>query len=326
MVTMVGSVVVIRLLLMVQLLLAMAATGEALDTAYYAATCPDAEAIVRNTMERLHYTDPTLAPALIRLLFHDCFVRGCDASVLIAPTPRYSSERAAIPNYALRGFGAVDAAKRALEAACPGAVSCADALALAARDAVELLGGRRYDVALGRRDGTRSDPWEVDLPAPFARLDDVLAYFAARGFSAEETVVLFGAHTVGGAHCSSFRYRLTGPDSGGAMDETLRRDMLDTCGAADLPLDTDPATFFDPDTPFTVDNNYYAQLMSNRTLLQVDQEAATHPDTAPHVAYYAASPGAFLQRFSEAMAKLSNAGVLEGDAGEVRKVCSRYNT
>ncbi|RCV32488.1 hypothetical protein SEVIR_7G031900v4 [Setaria viridis] len=314
----------LRLLLLLVLAMA-AATSNALDAGYYAATCPDAEAIVSNAMSRLHYNDPTLAPALIRLLFHDCFVRGCDASVLISPTPRYSSERAAIPNHTLRGFPAVDAVKRALEAACPGAVSCADALALMARDAVSLLGGARYGVALGRRDGTQSNPWEVDLPAPFARLDDVLAYFAARGFSAEEAVVLLGGgHTVGGAHCGSFRYRLTQPD--GTMDEQVRCEMLDACGAADLPLDTDPATFLDPDTPFAVDNNYYAQLMVNRTLLQVDQEAATHHATAHHVAYYAASNDAFLQRFAEAMEKLSNVGVLEGDAGEVRKVCSRYNT
>jgi peroxidase len=303
----------------------MAVVVDALDAGYYAATCPDAEAIVQDAMSRLHYTDPTLAPAIIRMLFHDCFVRGCDASVMIVPTPLHTtSERAAIPNHTLRGFTAVDAVKRALEDACPGAVSCADALALMARDAVALLGGARYGVALGRRDGTVSDPSEVDLPAPFAKLGDVLDYFAARGFSAEETVVLFGAHTVGGAHCSSFRYRLTGPGDG-TMDETFRRDMLDACGATDLPLDTDPATFFDPDTPFAVDNNFYKQLMSNRTLLQVDQEAATNPGTAPHVAYYAATPDAFVQRFSEAMAKLSNVGVLEGDAGEVRKVCSRYN-
>ncbi|CAL5036106.1 unnamed protein product [Urochloa decumbens] len=296
----------------------------ALDTSYYAATCPDAEAIVQDTMSRLHYTDPTLSPAIIRLLFHDCFVRGCDASVLITPTPRRSSERAAIPNHTLRGFPAVDAVKRALESACPGAVSCADALALMARDAVSLLGGNRYGVALGRRDGVVSNPWEVDLPPPFAALDDVLAYFAGKGgFSAEETVVLFGAHTVGGAHCSSFRYRLTKPD--GTMDEAVRCDMLDTCGAAELPLETDPAAFFDPDTPFVVDSNYYAQLLGNRTLLQVDQEAATHQATKHHVAYYAASPDAFMQRFSEVMAKLSNVGVIEGDAGEVRKVCSRYN-
>lgn len=137
--------------------------------------------------------------------------------------------------------------------------------------------------------------------------------------------MLFGAHTVGGAHCSSFRYRLTGAGDDGTMDETLRRDMLDECGAADLPLDTDPGTYFDPDTPFAVDNNFYKQLMSNRTLLQVDQEAATNPYTAPYVAYYADNADVFVQRFSEAMAKLSNVGVLEGDAGEVRKVCSRFN-
>lgn len=73
-------------------------------------------------------------------------------------------------------------------------------------------------------------------PAPFARLDDVLAYFAGKGFTAEETVVLFGAHTVGAAHCSSSRYRLTKPD--GTMDEGVRYDMLDTCDADDMPLDT----------------------------------------------------------------------------------------
>ena len=306
---------------------------DALDAGYYATTCPDAEAIVEDAMSRLHYTDPTLSPAIIRMLLHDCFVRGCDASVMIVPTPPLhhpatSSERTAVPNHTLRGFTAVDAVKRAVDDACPGAaavVSCADVLALMARDAVVLLGGARYDVALGRRDGTVSNPDEVDLPAPFAKLADVLDYFAARGFSAEETVVLFGAHTVGGAHCSSFRYRLTGGPGDGTMDEIFRRDMLDECGAEELPLETDPAVFFDPDSPFAVDNNFYRQLMSNRTLLQVDQEAAVNPSTAPHVAYYAANPDAFVRRFSEAMAKLSNVGVLEGDAGEVRKLCSRYN-
>ncbi|WVZ83130.1 hypothetical protein U9M48_030306 [Paspalum notatum var. saurae] len=302
---------------------------DALDEGYYAATCPDAASIVRATMERLHYNDPTLAPALIRLLFHDCFVRGCDASVLISPSPGHtSSERAAVPNHTLRGFNAVDAVKRDLESACPDAVSCADALALMARDAVALLGGDDYPVALGRRDGTESNAWEVDLPAPFSKLDDALAYFAARGFGAEETVVLFGAHTVGGAHCGSFRYRLTGGAGGGgpAMDDALRCELLQTCGgAAEQGMDTDPAVFFDPDTPFAVDNNYYKQIVANRTLLQVDQEAAAHPATAAHVAYYAAVNEAFVSRFSQVMAKLSNVGVIEGDAGEVRKVCSRYN-
>ncbi|KAL6885550.1 hypothetical protein ACP4OV_010329 [Aristida adscensionis] len=307
------------------LLLAMAAAAaDALELGYYAATCPDAEAIVRDAMERQHYADPTLSPAIIRMLFHDCFVRGCDASVMIIPTRARSSERAAVPNQTLRGFHAVDAVKRALEAACPATVSCADALALMARDAVALLGGAPYAVPLGRRDGLSSNPWEVDLPPPSAGLDGALAAFAARGFSAEEAVVLFGAHTVGGAHCASFRRRLTRPD--GTMDEQLRVDTLATCGADDLPVDADPVAFLDPGTPFAIDNGCYGQMMSNRSLLQVDQEAATHPATAPHVAYYAGNPDGFMQRFSEAMAKLSNVAVLEGDAGEVRRICSRYNT
>ncbi|KAF6998591.1 hypothetical protein CFC21_014702 [Triticum aestivum] len=298
---------------------------EALDVGYYAATCPDAAATVRQAMELQFYNDRTIAPAIIRMLFHDCFVRGCDASVMIVSTARRSSERVAIPNQTLRGFNIVNRVKKALESACPGAVSCADALALMARDSVVLLGGAAYDVPLGRRDGLQSNPWEVDLPAPFARLDDALGAFAARGFSAEETVVLFGGHTVGATRCSHFRYRLAHPD--GTMDEALRRGMADACGLAggDLPPDADPTAFLDPETPFAIDNACYGQMMGNRSLLQLDQEAATHPATAGHVAYYAASPDAFVRRFSEAMAKLAAVGVLEGDAGEVRKVCSAYN-
>ncbi|KAL6650206.1 hypothetical protein ACP70R_009131 [Stipagrostis hirtigluma subsp. patula] len=314
----------LRLLLLVVAMASATRRCTALELNYYASTCPDAEAIVRDAMERQHYRDPTLAPAIIRMLFHDCFVRGCDASVMIVPTRTRSSERVAIPNQTLRGFNAVDDVKRALEDACPATVSCADALALMARDAVALLGGNPYDVPLGRRDGLESNPWEVDLPPPFAALGDALRAFAARGFSAEETVVLFGAHTVGGAHCSAFRDRLARPDC--AMDDGFRSDMLDACGAGAGDGEEDPVAFLDADTPFAIDNACYPQMMSNRTLLQVDQEAATHPDTAPHVAYYAASPDAFTQRFSEVMAKLSNVGVLEGDAGEVRRLCSKYNT
>ena len=126
----------VRLLILVQVAAALAGpvAGE-LSMGYYGMTCPFAEYIVRNVVGEALMKDPTLAGSLLRLHFHDCFVQGCDASVLL-DSPTNTAEKDAAPNLSLAGFDVIDEVKAALERACPGVVSCADIVALAARDSV----------------------------------------------------------------------------------------------------------------------------------------------------------------------------------------------
>jgi peroxidase len=66
-----------------------------------------------------------------------CF-QGCDASILLESTASNSAEKDSIPNLSLQGFDVIKEIKESLEEKCPGIVSCADILTLAARDAVSV--------------------------------------------------------------------------------------------------------------------------------------------------------------------------------------------
>lgn len=60
-------------------------------------------------------------------------LQGCEGSVLLNSATQ-TAEKNAIPNLSLRGFGVIDRVKSALEKECPEVVSCADIVALVARD------------------------------------------------------------------------------------------------------------------------------------------------------------------------------------------------
>jgi peroxidase len=65
-------------------------------------------------------------------------IQGCDGSILLDDTPFFTGEKNAAPNAnSVRGFEVIDRIKDAVNAACRGnVVSCADVVAVAARDSI----------------------------------------------------------------------------------------------------------------------------------------------------------------------------------------------
>ncbi|KAE8816040.1 Peroxidase 1 [Hordeum vulgare] len=322
----------IRSLLLPLALLALAASSAAvanLEIGFYSKTCPDAEKIVREEMAKIIAAAPSLAGPLLRLHFHDCFVRGCDASVLLESTEGNVAEKDAKPNKSLRGFGSVERVKAKLEAACPGIVSCADVLALMSRDAVVLAKGPFWPVALGRRDGRVSSATEAsnELPPASGDVPLLAKIFASKGLGLKDLVVLSGAHTLGTAHCPSFADRLYNTTSG-SVDPSLDSEYADKlrlkCRSVD---DRTMLSEMDPGSFKTFDTSYYRHVAKRRGLFRSDAALLFDATTRDYVQRIATGKldGDFFSDFSASMIKMGDVGVLTGTQGEIRKKCYALN-
>ncbi|CAK9160613.1 unnamed protein product [Ilex paraguariensis] len=69
---------------------------------YHNESCPQTEQIIRTTVQELYKLRSNVSAALLRLVFHDCFLEGCDASVL--PDAVNGIDNETIASFASRGF------------------------------------------------------------------------------------------------------------------------------------------------------------------------------------------------------------------------------
>ncbi|KAG0471831.1 hypothetical protein HPP92_016377 [Vanilla planifolia] len=307
--------------------------SDVLSVDYYKSSCPQVLDIISDVVTTKQITNPTTGAGILRLFFHDCFVSGCDASVLVSTNQFNRAERDADINLSLPGdaFDAVVRAKTALELHCPEVVSCADILAVATRDFVSMLGGPFYPILLGRKDSLSSTAASVEpnLARPNASIDHIVALFASKGFTVRELVAISGAHTVGFSHCGEYADRIFNFNKGGplafdsSMNPTYAQGLQKAC--ADYLKNPTIATFNDIMTPGKFDNMYYRNLLRGLGLLATDQKLAADPRTAPFVGVYAANQTAFFEDFAYTMQKLSVYGVKTGRQGEVRRRCDAFN-
>ncbi|KAB1224591.1 Peroxidase 2 [Morella rubra] len=304
-------------------LLALATTASSqLCPDFYDKSCPVALSTIKWVVEAAVNKEPRMAASLLRLHFHDCFVNGCDGSILLDPTSTIDSEKNAVPNLnSVRGFEVVDNIKSEVDKACGSSVvSCADILAIAARDSVVLQGGPTWEVQLGRRDSTTASRTTANtaIPSPLSDLPALIDNFKNQGLDETDLVALSGGHTIGYARCLAFRNRIyndTNIDS--EFADSLKFECPSSGGDSNLaPLDPTTESF---------DMEYFRNLVEKKGLLHSDQALFNGGSTDALVEKYSSDAIAFSNAFAKSMVKMGNIKPLTGNEGEIRLNCRKVN-
>ncbi|KAJ7550101.1 hypothetical protein O6H91_07G083200 [Diphasiastrum complanatum] len=293
-----------------------------LSYGFYEKSCHKAENTVKHIMKDFLESNVSQAAGVIRLFFHDCFVQGCDGSVLINDT---QGEQPSIPNQTLRAsaLDVIEQIKAKLESMCPNTVSCADVLALAAREAIRQAGGPRFEIPTGRRDSLNFSNSTIvlqNLPAPFFNLSQLLSSFNSKGLNTTDLVTL-SAHTVGLAHCSSFSNRLR-PTVDPRFNKKFANSLIQSCPNSSINV----ATGMDILTPNKFDNKYFRDLVNGMVLFDSDASLLNDSQTQAIVQDFADDNNVFRSNFTISFIKMSMIQVLTGNKGNIRKVCSVLNS
>ncbi|XP_065856985.1 lignin-forming anionic peroxidase-like [Euphorbia lathyris] len=308
------------LLIFMLLLINVMAIQAHLSSKYYEKSCPKALFAIPKSVRTAIAQEKRMAASLIRLHFHDCFVQGCDASILLNETSSEEGEKTAIPNNSVRGYEVIDNAKSKVEKLCPGVVSWADIIAVAARDASVYAGGPSWSVKLGRKDSKTANKnlTFIELPSFSDGLHKLISRFKTKGFTARDMVALSGSHTLGQAQCGTFRERIYNNKSN--IDAGFARSRRRSCPA--VGGDRNLAAL-DLVTPNSFDNRYFKNLIEKKGLLHSDQVLFSGGYTDNIVLEYSRNNKKFYSDFASAMIKMGN--LINPSRGEIRRICSVVN-
>ncbi|KAL3695314.1 hypothetical protein R1sor_009390 [Riccia sorocarpa] len=280
---------------------------------FYTKECPFARSVVEATVNSAIRKDRGITAALIRLHFHDCFVRGCDASILLDSVNGTQAEKDSIVNAnSIRTLSKLRWRSTARERS----------LVLTSWPSPQEMLSYRLEDPAGKSPPAAVMDWCQ------VQSSTLVSMFASKGLSYKEMVILSGAHTIGITHCGVIESRLYNSSGPNGVDPTL-----DANYAAQLktecPFGSGRGNVIKMDPTFggnVFDSNYFRNVKKNKGLFISDAALIANSRGKSFVQTEASgliSP--FFQDFAAAMVKMSNIQVLKAPAGEIRGNCRVVN-
>ncbi|KAB5547952.1 hypothetical protein DKX38_011358 [Salix brachista] len=267
-----------------------------LEYDFYRQNCPQAESIVRSTMAKIYSQQNDISFGLLRLLFHDCFIKVCYFLVLNYISwlflnwaggpfyPIFTGRRDSTQSYFDEAMDEIPKPNDNITQT----LFLFSRRGFDERETVNLLGAHN----VGK------------ISCDFIR--DRLTNFSGTGQPDASVDPNFLNELRLACQDSS------STDHDGTVASMTSREMGNSSSAMifqGLSSSVPSGARFD--------NHYYQNLLKGRGLLFVDQQLMADENTARFVAVYASDDGTTFRRdFSRSMVKMSNLGVLTGTLGQ----------